>query len=750
MSQGPGPNLGPRTGRGNVAEQQLAQDLRRIVGIAQKRRGLLLTSLAVCLVGAFVYNYTTRPVYQATAQILIAESAPDILPGKELVGPLGDYSTEYALLKSRSLAEKLVERLKLDKNRELLEGSIMSPWERFNRVVLRKPPTTDLSQDGIPLSPAGRALRSRLIVEPQAGGRLVNLKVHAYDPGLSAAVANAWAELYIQQSLEFRYTTSNEANTWLTQRVAEQKERVEQAEKALLEYRARQGIQTFSEGEGIVAEKVIALTSALMDARMDRMEKETLVRQARGLPPSRLVSLPPVMASAVVQTLRTSLAELEAQETRLSQTLGPKHPDMVKVRSDVEAGRQKLDAEILSVISSLEAGYQAALAHEQNLNQELEVAKRETLETNRQSLEYSILAREVETSKDLLKTLMSRNKQTDLETELQSSNVRIVERAEVPGRPYLPNKTRNFQMALLLGLALGAGLALLFERLDNTLKTPEDIKEHLGVPFLGMVPDVTAHSSERVPRPSPLIVRDPQSAVAESYRVLRTNLIFSVGKTESGVFVVSSAGPGEGKTTTVANLASSLALNGSRVLAVDADLRRPTMHKHFGLAKAPGFSDLIVGKAQASQVIQETRFKGLQVLPCGYVPPNPAELLGGASIKSILEAFRSHYDWVLIDTPPILGMADTPVLCPNVDGVVLVVGAEVSTRQAIHRALEQVASVGGRVIGAVLNRVDLERNSYYYSQYYGEYYRSYYAEGARQEQRQERDVRPGPRPIRRA
>jgi capsular exopolysaccharide synthesis family protein len=212
--------------------------------------------------------------------------------------------------------------------------------------------------------------------------------------------------------------------------------------------------------------------------------------------------------------------------------------------------------------------------------------------------------------------------------------------------------------------------------------------------------------------------------------------------------VVSSAGPGEGKTTTVANLASSLALNGAQVLAVDADLRRPTIHKHFGLSKAPGFSDLIVGKSQASQVIQDTRFKGLRVLPCGYVPPNPAELLGSESVKSILEAFRSHFDWVLIDTPPILGMADTPVLCPNADGVVLVVGAEVSTRPAIQRAVDQVVGVGGRIVGAVLNRVDLERNSYYYSQYYGEYYRSYYAEGARRPDRGE--ARPGPRPVRRA
>ena len=199
-------------------------------------------------------------------------------------------------------------------------------------------------------------------------------------------------------------------------------------------------------------------------------------------------------------------------------------------------------------------------------------------------------------------------------------------------------------------------------------------------------------------------------------------------------------------------------LNGAKVLAVDADLRRPAMHTHFGIQKTPGLSDLIVGKCQASQAIQITRLKGLQVLPCGYVPPNPAELLGSASMRQLVEALRSHYDWVLIDTPPVLAMADTAVLCPLVEGVILIIAAEASRRPAVQRAIDQIAGIGGKVVGVVLNRVNLERNSYYYGQYYGEYYRSYYGEGAAKKARDAeaalegpplRDVRPGPRPVRR-
>jgi capsular exopolysaccharide synthesis family protein len=316
---------------------------------------------------------------------------------------------------------------------------------------------------------------------------------------------------------------------------------------------------------------------------------------------------------------------------------------------------------------------------------------------------------------------------------------------------------RNYQVAVILGLLVGVGLALGFEHLDNTFKTPEDVKEHLQVPFLGMVPDVglkTTGGAARGPNAS-YVLKNPNSALADAYRVLRTNLIFTSAETTGRVILVTSASPGEGKTTTLANLATALAQNGAKVLAVDADLRRPTLNHHFGLQKTPGLSDLIVGKAAASQAIQSTKVNGLQLLPCGYQPPNPAELLGSPMMKQILEAIRAHYDWVLIDAPPLLAMADAPVLCALVEGVVLVLAAEAATKPAVMRAIDQVRSVGGKITGVVLNRVNLERNSYYYSQYYGEYYRSYYAESATAraasaEPERKPAARPHARPARRA
>jgi succinoglycan biosynthesis transport protein ExoP len=740
-------------------ERTLLQDARGYLAMLHKRRAIVITCLVVSFAVAIAYNYTTRPVYQATAQILIERDAPNILPNKDMVdvlqGGADYYQTQYQLLRGRTLAEVVVERQGLQKSAEFATGPMMNPWERFERLMGR-PPKATLDNDGMPLSPAVAAFRSRVTVEPVPGSRLVNLRFTAYSPAVAAQAVNALADAYIQQSLDFRFDNSTAATGWLGDRLKEQEQRVQAAEKTLQQYREQEGLINFEERQSLVDQKLQTLNGAMLNARTERIAKETLFNQVRNLGPVQLESFPSVMANPVVSQLKNELSDLQKEQTKLAETLGDKHPEMLKVRSQIRATEEKLHAEARNVVRAAENDYRTAASQEANLNASLEAVKQEALGVNRKAIEFGVLKREVESNQQIYKDLLNRNKQTGLQSELKTTNIRVVEKAETPRAPISPLRMRNYQLALLIGLGLGIGLVLLFEHLDNTLKTPEDVKEQLGLPFLGMVPDVGARpqAHPNAPRASPLILKNPQSAVAESYRVLRTNLIFSSAETSGRALVVSSANPGEGKTTTVANLASSLAINGARVLAVDADLRRPTMHQHFGVPKTPGLSDLIVGKCQASDAIHSTRFKGLQVLPCGYIPPNPAELLGSAAMKQVVEALRTHYDWVLIDTPPILAMADTPVLCPLVDGVVLVVGAEVSGRTHLQRAIDQITSVGGKIIGVVLNKVNLERNSYYYSQYYGEYYRSYYAEGASSRQGNRGagvdEARPRPRPVRRA
>ena len=304
----------------------------------------------------------------------------------------------------------------------------------------------------------------------------------------------------------------------------------------------------------------------------------------------------------------------------------------------------------------------------------------------------------------------------------------------MPRGPILPRKARNYQLALLFGLAIGVGLTILFERMDNTVKTPDDVTQQLGLPFLGMVPSATlgrVAETDLAEADLPIVLREPQSAAAEAYRVIRTNLIFSAPGAKGRLVLFGSANPGEGKTTTVANLAASLAQNGARVLAVDADLRRPDPapplrpRAHAGAHRRGG------GTRQGwPRSCAPPRSPGLPCCPAATSPRTRPSSSAPTPCARPLHSLRKKYDWVLVDAPPILAMADTPVLCPFVDGLVLVVWSESSSRPALRRALDQVERVGGKLSGVVLNKVDLQRNAYYYGQHYGEYYRKYYGEGA--------------------
>jgi polysaccharide biosynthesis transport protein len=727
-----------------MAEPQFKEDVRRHLAVLHKRRALVITSLGVSLLVAVLYNYSTRPLYQASAQILIDRASPKVLPTSNNVDAgVQDFQTEYELIRGRSVTEKVVARLELQKNPEMMKGPMLSPWARFQRRFLGKADEPEIAGDGLPLTPAAAAIRSRLRIDPLPGGRLVNVRFTAYDPTLAAAVPNAVAEEYIQQTLNYRFTRSSEATGWLGERLEEQKRKVEQAEKALLDYQAQNGLVS-SHGESTPDDATSSLSAAMLTARMDRMSRENVLGQIKGMPPAQVATLPVIAGHPLVQDARTKLAVVQAEQVRLGETVGDKHPDMLRVKAEILAAQDKLQTEVRNAIRGLESEYQTARAHEESLERNLEQARRQGLEVGRKSIEYDALRREVETNKQVFQALMSRSKETGLESELRTTNVRVVERAEPPGRPTSPNRPENYRIALLVGISLGIFLAFLFEHADSSLKTPEDVKE-MGLPFLGMVPAVAPTAGATASNSlKPASLRNPEGAVAEAYRILRTNLLFTCPGDSGRVLVFTSANPGEGKTTTSANVAGALALNGAKVLVIDADLRRPTMHQHFGASKTPGLSDLIVGKAQPSEVIQNTRFKGVFLLPCGYIAPNPTELLGSPAMRELLKVLKTRFDWVIVDTPPVLAMADTPVLAQFVDGVVLVLAAEATTRPSIQRSMDQLTSVGGHILGAVLNKVDLRRNSYYYSHYYGEYYRSYYAEATTPAR-----VASGPRPVRR-
>jgi capsular exopolysaccharide synthesis family protein len=321
--------------------------------------------------------------------------------------------------------------------------------------------------------------------------------------------------------------------------------------------------------------------------------------------------------------------------------------------------------------------------------------------------------------------LLQRTKETGIVGELKSSHIRVIDAAEVPRSPASPNKRVGLVLGLGGGLLAALGLTFFFEYLDSRIKTPDEMRHHLGLAHIGMVPALSGKASH-----DPLINNGVPPNFAEAFRAIRTNVLFSSTEEGGRSIVVTSTGPGEGKTVVSSNLAIALAQAGQRVLLVDADLRKPRIHTLLGLAQEPGLSNLMVGAVKPSDAVQKTSVGNLWVLPAGMQPPNPAELLGATRFKEFLATVTQHFDWVILDTPPVMAVTDSSVVAHLTSGALFVIGADMTSRHAALRALDQLDRVKSRSIGGVLNRVDLQRNAYYYSQYYRPEYVAYYKVGA--------------------
>ncbi len=408
--------------------------------------------------------------------------------------------------------------------------------------------------------------------------------------------------------------------------------------------------------------------------RWSELKRNRSIQQLQGIENDRgaLDTFPAILSNGYIQQLKSELSQLEAQRRQLADKLGAKHPDMMKVTSAIESAQAKLDAELAKVVHSVRNEYLAAQAGEQSLMAALNAQKNDALEQNRKGIDYGALQRDAATNRQLFEGLLQRAKETGISGELKPSNVRIVDVAEVPRSPVLPRRASNLLRAMLAGGVLAIGFALFLEHLDNRIKLPEEITAYLGMPCLGLVPLILdkAHAA------SPLINNGVPPKFTEAFKGVRTNVLFSSSEEGSRSLLVTSTGPGEGKTVVATNLAMALAQAGQRVILIDADMRRPRAHELLKQRQEPGLSNLIVGNAKPSKVVRTSSIPGLWILPAGRIPPNPAELLGSARFKNFLIALRDHFDWVILDSPPVMAVTDAAVVAHITNGVILVVGSE--------------------------------------------------------------------------
>ena len=736
QASGP-PPAPPAYGYGSNVLGDTEVHLLDYVKVLYKRRWTGITAFLIVVLSVSVYTFTATPIYEARVQILIEKEASNVVTFKEAIeqNQVTDdyYQTQYKILQSRALARRTIDALKLWDNprfnpkaddaltvRKMATAPVafVAGWFKAPKQI--DPPQVEETKTQ---SRTIDRFLSDLTVAPIRNSRLVDVKFESPDAALSANVANALAKSYIEQNLEFKFLSTKEASDWLGERLAEQRKQVESSEQAVQRYREKTDAVSLEDKQNIVVQKLSDLNTAVTRAKTERIQKEAAYNQIRMLQNDRaaLDTFPAILSNTFIQQQKGELADLQRQQAQLAEKLGPNHPDMVKLASAIRASESKIQGEIAKVVQAMRNDYQQSQAQEQSLTHALEQQKNDALALNRKGIEYGVLARDAASNRQIFESLMQRTKETGISGELKTSNIRVVDAAETPRNPVTPNTRNNLLLALFGGATLAMGLAFFFEYIDNRIKSPDEIRQHLGLPFLGMVPALFDKANE-----NPLISNGVANNFSESFRNVRTNLLFSSADEGGRSVVITSTGPGEGKSVVAANLAVALAQAGQRVLLVDADMRKPRVHTVFGRPQEPGLSNVLVGNAKASEAVQATTVQGLWVMPAGVQPPNPAELLGSKRFKDFLASLAQHFDWVLIDTPPVMAVTDSSVVAHLASGVLFVVGAEMTNRHAAQRALEQLEQARGKFIGAVLNRVDLQHNSYYYSQYYRREYSDYY------------------------
>ena len=704
-------------------------------------RFLVLACVVVALVLTTAYNYTARPRYEAVAQIEIQKTRPDLTPGVDVVGAVTTewIETQYRIMVGKTLITKVVERYDLTSSPELSTGPIRSPVEIIRTKVFGRP-VEDFGP-GIAVAPAVSALRSRITIRPVQRTSLVELRVTAYDPRFAAMAANGLAQTFMAESRTDRVDQSTEATRWLEARLKTEQEQARSSFEALRNYEDRSGSSNLETRQRLVEARLQQANSQLLEARAQKASKRAHLDQLRRLSTPELLTLPELGQSAAFQAMRKELVDSEMRKSELDQSLGPKHPDVVGLDTRISSLRSSLLTEARGVVRAAESAYEAADREEAVLIGSVNAAQSEMAGLRDKSPEYQTLKREADASNEIAQALAKRGKEASVESAINDRTVRIIEAAETPQSPVFPNRTANLQMALLVGLGMGVLLVAAREKLDTTLKTPDDIREVLRVPFLGFVPDLST-LAEPSARTNLSAIRHPASPLSESYRVIRTNVMATASSLNARVLLITSIHPGEGKSTTALNLAAAIAQTGATAVLVDSDLRRPTVHANLSLPRTPGLRDILTRNVQHADVVRPGPIAGLFALTAGATPDNPAELMGCEEMRSLLAGLAKSYDWVIVDAPPIGGMADALIIGGVVDAIVLVAEGDRTTKAVAADGVAQLHSVGGRVLGAILNRVDVKRNAYYLSRYATGYYGGYGYYGAVYS-RYSPDARPG-------
>jgi polysaccharide biosynthesis transport protein len=678
-------------------------DIGRYGKLLYKRRWTVATFFVIVVTLITLWTLVQTPIYRATTILQIQPAPPDVVSFKDVVS-LGSqnywankeyYQTQFWIIRSERLAQEVVDLLNLTETDPVFRGS--------------KNAATQLS--------------GMLQVQPLKNSQLVAVTMDHPDPEQAARICNMVAKEYQQQNVRYKLEASQDVLDWFDKRSPTDEVALKMAEQEMLDFMKANDIVSFEEKQNIVLQRLQDLSEALTQAQRKRIETQAGYQKAVSLQKSgNALQLPQATENELIQKLKEERILLEKQYEEWTETYLPISKKMVKMQKQIDLLNSKISEEMGNIVGSLKADYQIALSRETKLGEAVDEAKALAQDLNEKGIEYGVLRRKVESETDIVTELVRRAKETQVTKTLDSNNIMIRQNAEVPTGHIKPKRKMNVILGALLGLFGGIALAFLLDYLDNTIRTQEDLEKAASLPFLGIIPSFSDDDGEVIQ--SELFTHaHPKSSITESVRSIRTNIIFSSPEAPLRKLLVSSAGPQEGKSTTVINLGIVFAQAGNRVLIIDSDLRRPRLHKAFGVGRGTGLTTYIMGEAGADEVIVQSKVPDLYLIPSGPIPPNPSELLGSSRMDEVIAELETRFDIILFDSPPIVAVTDAVVLSKKVDGVVLIVKAGKTTSDMVARVKKQLSDVGSHILGSVLNDFNLKGEGYRYYYYY-HYYRS--------------------------
>jgi capsular exopolysaccharide synthesis family protein len=731
-----------------------------------KRKWLILVIAFMVTCGATIEVYRTKSIYRATASIEVRKDATTLVKTQNIVVQTDDsdaMNTYMYMIKSRPLLLEVAASLKLDQNpkffdvtsRKSISEAVQTVFKRVSSANESRMPTpikdipaTDLNKEMTPeerakWSPYAGIIASGINVEQLPAARLIMVSYTHTDPDTAAAVANTVSQHFIEQNFKSKTENFTKTSEWLDRTTRELKAKVEQADQTLATY-LRDNDMSFvgrsKENSGnLGTDKFLHFYEQVQRAEAERALKQSLYDEVKK---GNVLNLPEIFADTQMGELQKKLRELRVQKSQLEVNYGDKHPKMIEINEQIATVEDQIKANVGTLESKLKADFEKAMREEKQLKAILEQSKTEATQQNRAEIEYTMLKQEADTQRSLYNEFLTKTSQVDLQRVEQNNNLQLAEPAESPTSPIGPDRLKTILTWMLLSFAGGIGLAFFLEYLDNTVKTIEDVAMYAQLPALGAIPAMGGKNirklaavkkggsgnalvkSNTFTMPGQVAALESRSSVAEAYRVLRTSVMLSSAGGPPKLILVTSGQPGEGKTTTTVNTAVSLAQLGASVLVIDCDLRKPSTHKVFGVDHSRGVSTYLSRDVALDGLIQKLPIANLSLLPCGPIPPNPAELISSEKMRSMLQTLSEQYDHILIDSPPLMHVTDPVILSTMTEGVILVVQSGKTTRDVLRRARQELTTVGAKIFGVVLNNVDFRKNGYD-DYYYYRYYESY-------------------------